>query len=75
MTAKMKVCNAGITAFMKVRYRFFQMERALYVDHTRVMDIYIINILTARKSLQTHGQQLLKIHIEQIEIVADTEAY
>eukprot|EP00171_Calliarthron_tuberculosum_P002433 IDg2433t1 len=47
-TSKLQPCDAGIIASMKVRYRSFQMERALdLAEEESVLDIYKVDILSA----------------------------
>lgn len=52
-TSRLQPCDAGIIAAMKIRYRTFQMERALDLSEEEVVsDIYKVDILSAMLALK-----------------------
>lgn len=51
-TSKVQPMDAGIIAAMKMKYRRYQMERALDMSETNVRDIYKLDVLTAMRTFK-----------------------
>lgn len=51
-TSKVQPMDAGIIASMKVKYRRYQMDRALGLSEEHIRDIYKLDILTAMKAFK-----------------------
>ena len=63
-TSKIQPCDAGIIAAMKVRYRMFQMERAIDLTETNMKQIYHVDILSAMLAFKNIWKNIQKSTIE-----------
>lgn len=57
-TSKIQPCDAGIIASLKVRYRRYQMERAIDLVDEGISDIYRVDVLSAMLALQRIWKEL-----------------